>query len=131
MKKFFKSLFAAGVAMAIGVGMAMMIQPANANPGAKVKAYAWCLKLEDMKLLAAAMAEDGQEGYIAIIDAQGNSCLDTVRVGRWGPNGTSIDLELVEKVLAFDYEGKPVEVWSAKDQTGKIGWIWMPAGPSA
>jgi len=131
MKKVFKSLFGALVAVAIGVGMAMMIQPANAEPGSKVKAYAWCLDLGDMKKLAAAMAEDGKDGYIKFIDARDNQCLDTVRVGRWGPNGSSVDLVLHEKVLSFDYDGKPVEVWSAKDRNGKLGWIWLPAGPSA
>lgn len=131
--KIFKSLGAALLAMAIGVGMAMMIQPANATniSGETVNAQAWCLELSDVKTLAAAMSEDGKDGYIAVMDAKGNSCLDTVRMGRWGPNGTTIQLRLVERILSLDYEGKAVEIWSASDKNGKVGYIWLAAGPSA
>ena len=89
--------------------------------GYRTPAIAYCVTEEAARILAAAAAKDGMEGYQRVMNDRDVNCLDS-RVH-------NISVPIVElKSRAFvvtHADGRVFQFWHVEDQYGTEAYIWL------
>lgn len=96
------------------------IQAAKVGDFATAQNY--CLNEKDMRILAKALSEEGQAGYLRVMKRRDIACVDN-RMHKQFPTVTSI---LKERVMqARHKDGTLYQFWRTEDKYGTSGYVWV------
>ena len=77
----------------------------------------YCMTEADMKILAAAMTQDGEVGFHRVLDDVNSQCYDS---------SSPIFVTLLEKsILATYSDGSMFQFWKVEDTHGNIGYTYI------
>ncbi len=113
------------VIVALAVAFVLIATPASAQVAKAYETWqaaAYCLGEEDAELLSRMMAEQGGDGYVEVMHAEGVKCWDS----RLLKDIITPYVKLLEKQWSVTTSiGQKFDFWTAVSQDGTLGWVWF------